>query len=60
MKTKKQGRNTKFPEEMLREAAELYLESNLSAKEVGEKYNISAEVVRYHAKKLRERGNEKV
>lgn len=56
---KKQGRNTKFSEEMLREAAELYLNSDLSAKEVGEKYGISAEVVRYHTKKLRERGNEK-
>ena len=55
---KKQGRNTKFSEEMLREAAELYLDSNLSAKEVGERYEISADVVLYHARKMRKEREE--
>ena len=55
---KKSGRTTKFPEGMLREAAELYLDSNLSAKEVGERYGISADVVLYHARKMRKEREE--
>lgn len=51
---KKQGRNTKYPKEEIEKAAREYLTTNKGAREIEEECQIPAQVIRYHANKMKE------
>lgn len=55
---KSKGRNTKLTKEQIKEMVNLYLESELSQDEVGERYGVSRVYVGYHVRKETEQCQE--
>lgn len=51
---KKKGRNLKYNKEILDRAVEEYINSDKSANEVAEEFNLTANVVLYHYNKRKE------
>ena len=51
---KKKGRNLKYNKEVLDRAVEEYINSDKSANEVAEEFNLTANVVLYHYNKRKE------
>lgn len=52
---KRKGRDLKYNEEVLSRAVEEYINSDKSAREVAEEFNLTANVVLYHYNKRKEK-----
>ena len=52
---KRKGRNLKYNKEILDKAVEEYINSDKSAREVAEEFNLTASVVLYHYNKRKEK-----